>query len=87
MVFKISTKEAWILKRLFDFKCPDGHVFEDLVAQGTTTTRCDCGLEAKRIISPVRSQLDPISGDFPDATKRWAKARHSHIQYERRQTS
>ena len=75
------------MRRLFDFRCPCGQVFEDLVNSNTTTSRCGCGLEAKRIVSPVRSQLDPISGDFPDATRRWARARQSHINYERKQGS
>jgi hypothetical protein len=73
--------------RLYDFKCLNGHVFEALVPVDQHTVRCECGDSAKRIISPVRSKLDPISGDFPDATRRWAKARASHIQYEKKQSS
>jgi hypothetical protein len=73
--------------RLFDFRCPDGHKFEDLVKSNVTTSRCSCGLDAKRIISPVRSNLEGISGDFPDAHDRWVKRRESHMAYERRQSS
>lgn len=50
---------------LFDFKCEDGHVNERLVKSGVTHTPClDCNKMAEKIISPVRSALDPISGDF-----------------------
>jgi hypothetical protein len=73
--------------RLFDFRCPDGHKFEDLVKSDVTASRCSCGLDAKRIISPVRSNLEGISGDFPDAADKWVKRRESHIAHERRQTS
>ena len=74
--------------KLYDFKCLDGHVFEALVPETQHIIRCEkCGYSAKRIISPIRSSLDPISGDFPDATRRWAKARASHIQYEKKQSS
>ena len=73
---------------LYDFKCSKGHVFEKLVTNSTHTTRCSCGLEeAKRIISPIRSQLEGISGDFPDAADRWVKNRESHIKYERKMSS
>ncbi len=39
--------------RLFDFRCPCGKLFEDLVKSDVTTSRCSCGLDAKRVISPV----------------------------------
>ena len=72
---------------LYDFRCKKGHVFEELVTKSTHTTRCSCGLEAERIISPIRSQLEGISGDFPDAADRWVKNRESHIKYERKMSS
>ena len=73
--------------RLYDFKCLNGHVFEALATEDQHIIRCECGYSARRIISPIRSKLDPISGDFPDATRRWARARSSHIQYEKKQSS
>ena len=72
---------------MLDFKCPTGHVFEDLVSSSSRTSRCFCGLTGKRVPSPIRSQLDPISGHFPNATRKWAKSRHQKIQLERKQTS
>jgi len=71
--------------RLFDFRCSCGQKFEDLVKSDVTTSRCSCGLDAKRIVSPVRSRLEGITGDFPDAHDRWAKRRKQHIEYERKQ--
>jgi hypothetical protein len=73
--------------RLYDFKCPCGQAFEELVTPDHMTTRCACGEEATRLVSAPRAKLDPISGDFPDATRRWAKTRANHIKYERRQAS
>ena len=58
---------------LYDFRCDSGHEFEALVKAEDHTTRCECGKEAKRLISPVKCVLDPISGHFPGATDKWAK--------------
>jgi len=33
---------------------------------------CRCGADAKRLVSGGNFELDPISGDFPSATKKWA---------------
>ena len=60
---------------IFDFKCMVCEaVHEKLVASHETSRQCpECGCQAKRIISPVRCKLDPISGDFPGATLAWEK--------------
>ena len=60
------------MRRLFDFKCPEGHITEELVEQ-ETTIRCKCGLDAQRILSPIRCRLEGVSGDFPGAAIKWAK--------------
>ena len=73
---------------LFDFKCEDGHVNERLVKSGVTHTPClDCNKMAEKIISPVRSALDPISGDFLGATEKLAKNRQQKILQERKANS
>lgn len=61
------------MRKLFDFKCPSGHTEEHLVTSDQTHARCSCGLEAHRIISPVKCYLDPVSGHFPGATMRWIR--------------
>tara|TARA_R110000851_G_C12819326_1_gene539398 strand:+ start:189 stop:434 length:246 start_codon:yes stop_codon:yes gene_type:complete len=60
----------WIL---FDFKCPKGHVEEKMVTSDITTRKCSCGLESKRVISPVRFKLDGTDSGFPDAYAKWGK--------------
>lgn len=76
------------MRRMFDFKCEDGHVNERLVDGDCSELPClDCDLTAKKIISPVRSALDPISGDFMGATAKWVKQRQQKIQLERKANS
>ncbi len=45
-------------RKLYDFKCSQEHITESFVADETTTILCECGLEANRIISPIRISLD-----------------------------
>jgi hypothetical protein len=42
---------------------------------------------ARKIISPVRSLLDPISGDFAGATMKWARDRERKMKKERKDNS
>ena len=73
---------------LFDFKCEDGHISEQLANRDTTELHCSqCPKLSKRIVSPVRVGLDPISGDFPGATAKWMKNRQQKIQQERKANS
>lgn len=61
-------------KRIFDFKCEKNHVTEQYVDSETRTISCSkCQGQAKRIISPVSCSLDPVSGEFPGATMKWAR--------------
>ena len=72
-------------RRIFEFRCVKGHVTDRYVDDTVTTITCPhCRNDASRIISAVRSALDPISGQFPDATERWVKRRESHMKYERK---
>jgi hypothetical protein len=41
----------------------------------------------KKIISPVRSKLDPLSGDFLGATVKWMKNREQKLKQERKANS
>ena len=76
------------MRRLFDFKCSAGHVNERLVDMSCSELPCsDCDLISKKIISPVRSALDPISGDFVGATAKWEKMRRQKMQQERKANS
>ncbi len=72
-------------RRLFDFRCNDSHITEAFVDVDTKEVRCgECGEIATRILSSPRLGLDPISGDFPSATARWAKMRAEKLALERK---
>ena len=59
--------------KVFEFKCDQGHIFEDFVADGNTVSRCDCGANATKIISATPHILDGSSGDFPGRHSKWLK--------------
>lgn len=60
-------------RRMYEFECSEGHIKEHFIDSEETTTKCpECGSTSKRIISSVRSKLDPF-GDFPDAADKWAR--------------
>ena len=60
---------------IYDFKCRDcGNVFESMEQNTVHEIACKaCGGPSDRQISPVRSKLDPVSGDFPGATYKWER--------------
>lgn len=59
--------------RVIDFKCDNGHLFENFVEQDVTTSRCGCGANAKKIVSVPKFALDGTDPGFPTAFDRWAK--------------
>ena len=67
--------------KVFDFRCGNGHVFEDFVEKGVTTSRCSCGSDATKILSATKCQLDGSSGDFPGQHMKWVR---EHEQAGRR---
>jgi hypothetical protein len=77
------------MRRLYDFKCPDGHVHEHFIDLETDVVpRCkDCDQLTKRVISPVRFDLEGLSGDFPTASDKWVKKREEKIALERKQNA
>ncbi len=73
---------------IIDFRCDNGHTTEKFIDSKTTEIECpECSLMASRIISPVRSLLDPISGDFAGATMKWARDRERKMKKERKVNS
>jgi hypothetical protein len=60
------------MRRLRDYKCPDGHITELLVEDGSAVW-CGCGKPSTAMISPVRIKLEGVTGTFPSAALRWAK--------------
>lgn len=65
------------MKKLFDGRCPQGHVNEFWGELDETQVCPDCGGDATRIITPVRFVLEGASGHFPTATQRWIKEHES----------
>jgi hypothetical protein len=61
------------MKKIFDFRCPDGHTTEHFVSDDVRQVRCNCGAESERIISPIRFHLEGASGHFPTATDKWIR--------------
>lgn len=60
---------------LFDFKCPVGHEFEELVPANRKNIKCtQCDKTATRQISGTH--LDPrmgLTNDFPSMARKWEK--------------
>ena len=67
------TKRSQKMLKVFDFKCNNGHIFEDFVESSVTTSRCGCGADAKKIMSATQTILNGASGDFPGAHMKWVK--------------
>ena len=59
--------------KVFDFKCTNGHIFEEFVDSTVTTSRCGCGANAPRIASATSFILDGSTGDFPGRHIKWIK--------------
>ena len=72
-------------RRIYDFRCSNGHVSEKLVRSSVKQIDCPiCRQSAIRLVSAPRAALDVISGDFPGATLKWARQRQQKIKAERR---
>lgn len=71
----------------FDVTCPDGHtneVFEDSETQEVSCPQPGCNEVATRIISPVRTHLDPRDSGFPGARMKWMKTREQRMKLEQK---
>lgn len=69
---------------LFDFECPQGHVFEELVPSEDHHCPCNCGQMAVRMISGTRLDwrnmgVDP---DFSTCADKWAKMQEQKSRIE-----
>jgi putative FmdB family regulatory protein len=66
------------MRKLFDFRCSTCKTKFEVLTEATDTVRCNkCGSPSHRVISPIRCQLDPTSGDFPGATMKWIREHES----------
>lgn len=59
---------------LFDFRCRECDKLEEhWVKSDVAEVRCSCGGTQDRVISGTMPVLDPLSGDFPGSTMKWAR--------------
>lgn len=62
------------MRKILDARCVDcGHVQEEFGYLDDTFRCGSCGGEAKRIISPIKCQLEGVSGSFPGAAMKWER--------------
>jgi hypothetical protein len=73
-------------RRLFDFKCEDGHLTESFVDTNTKEIPCPVCLtrSATRIISPTGIYLEPFSGLYPSSYDRWTRVRAEKLAQEKK---
>jgi len=73
------------MRMIFEFRCPDGHRIEKFVESSVREITCSvCEQVSTRVVSCRGISLDPISGDYPSATMKWAKMRQEKIKAERK---
>jgi hypothetical protein len=76
------------MRFMYEFRCDNGHTTEAFRDSEIDEIDCpECDLKARKIISAVRSALDPISGDFLGATEKWARNRKQKMEQERKANS
>ena len=65
------------MRRLYDFKCDNGHVNDFLRYSDEEEVDCpDCELKARKIITPVKVNRGK---DSWKETRKWARQRESHM--------
>lgn len=70
--------------RVFDFRCPEGHVVERFVSDDIRECQCECGAMGHRQLATPRAKLEGFTGSFPGAADAWEKRRQSHMAKERK---
>ena len=72
---------------IFGYRCLDcGEEFGFGLPAKMTDNKCPCGGECEPAYldkHTIRFHLEPISGDFPGATRKWAKGRAQKIAKEK----
>lgn len=75
------------MKRIFEFACSDTHVTDRFVDESVYTVTCECGKDAKRIVSAPRINLEGITGAFPGAYDKWERVRAERLKVERKKNA
>jgi Zn finger protein HypA/HybF involved in hydrogenase expression len=64
------------MRKIFDVRCTACNHVQEEFGYFDDAFRCgECGGVSKRIISPVKCELEGVSGDFPGAAIKWARDR------------
>jgi len=62
------------MRRIYDVRCTSCNTVTEAFGRESDDFRCGvCDSPAKRIVSPVRSKLEGVSGDFPGAAIKWER--------------
>ena len=62
------------MRQILDVRCDSCSHVEEVFGRREDSFRCGaCGAPSKRIISPVKCQLEGVSGDFPGASFKWKR--------------
>ena len=69
--------------KVFDFRCTNGHTFEEFVDGNITSSRCGCGANATKIVSATQHILEGASGDFPGRHMKWVREHEKAGQTKR----
>ena len=60
--------------KIYDFRCTNGHVTEELVKADVTESRCKiCNAVSTRMVSAPSFHLNGSDGSFPGAHMKWVK--------------
>jgi len=60
--------------KIYDFRCTNGHVTEELVKAEVAESRCKtCGAVSTRMVSAPSFHLNGSDGSFPGAHMKWVK--------------
>ena len=71
--------------KVFDFRCPNGHVEEKFVKPDVTESRCNtCDAVSTKMVSAPSFHLDGSTGDFPGQHMKWVR---EHEKAGRKKTS
>ena len=76
------------MKRMFEFRCGEGHLTEKYIDEKVKHIDCpSCECIALRIISSPRISLEGVTGDFPTAADAWAKKHEeaTRVAYKRKE--
>lgn len=62
------------MRVLFDSRCASCGNIDEVFGNKSDSCRCTkCNSVSQAIISPVRSMLEGLTGDFPGAAYRWQR--------------